>query len=204
MHSDFPEAFFFFQGFIHKSCFRCRWQDRCCVAGCKYTKQASWAVVHRGASHWSCGYCSMLGRFPGCEFSRPRRDSNLPPCSFSWKICWGGENNNNHKQSLSIEQTACTCTVAASSSLCLHGNIHFDMQIPPPFVQCSTEGNIDFSERQRAFALIVKLQLYPSFFLFFFWLLLQLNFSMSYLSFFPRCGAKTVCWSRGFHSEEER
>lgn len=116
----------------------------------------------------------------------------------------GGENNSNHKQSLSIEQTACTCTVAASSSLCLHGNIHFDMQIPPPFVQCSTEGNIDFSERQRAFALIVKLQLYPSFFLFFCWLLLQLNFSMSYLSFFPRCGAKTVCWSRGFHSEEER
>ena len=59
------------------------------------------------------------------------------------------------------------------------------MQIPPPFVQCSTEGNIDFSERQRAFALIVELRLHPCFFFFFFsWLLLQLNYSMSYLSFF--------------------
>ena len=45
-----------------------------------------------------------------------------------------------------------------------HGNIHFDMQIFPPFVQCSTEGNVDFSEQQRPLALIVNLKLHFSFF----------------------------------------
>lgn len=116
--------------------------------------------VHGEASHRSCGYLSMLGPFPGCEFTRPQNDSTLPPLYFLVENKFR-EKKTTIKNNHSAENKQ--HVVEASPSLSFsehHGNIHFDMQIPPPFVQCSTEGNIDFSERQRAFALIVKLKLY--------------------------------------------
>ncbi len=102
----------------------------------------------------------------------PSQGASLPnlsvtqsfPCySFGGKwVC--GKKDNNQKQSLNVEQTACSRSFSFFLLSEHHGNIHFDMQIPLPFVQCSTEGNIDFAERQSAFALIVKLKLYYSFF----------------------------------------
>lgn len=87
--------------------------------------------------------------------------------------------------------------VEASASLSLserHGNIHFDMQISSPFVQCSTEGNVDFSERQRACALIVKLKLY---------FLLAFSIIASVISVLSTAMERGLRRSQGLHSEEE-
>lgn len=132
--------------------------------------------VHRGASHRSCGYLSMLGPFPGCEFTRPQHDSILPLLLFGGKQVWRKKTTIKNNHSTQNKQHV----VEASASLSFsenHGNINFDMQIPLPFVQCSTKGNIDFSERQRGFVLIVKLKLYVSSLCLF----MHLNYSLVFL-----------------------
>lgn len=75
------------------------------------------------------------------------------------------------------------------------------MHIPPPVVQCSTKGNIDFSWRQRAFALIgiLILNSVHSFLCVYFYAFVSQH--LLYFSFF-RCGREPECCSQGSRSEE--